>query len=263
MGVLYALSGAGYFGLLLRGDERLGRAAHWALLWALALHFLFLISVALFAHGTILWSIDELLRWGSWGVAFSYVLTLQFKRRGDPKRLRALGAFVLPLVLLFFLVAGPPRGVEVPERFRSLLRLIHIASNALGLAAFAVAFATSIAYLFAERALRRKQARTSLSRLPPLDTLDAMALRMVWLGFPLLTIGAVTGAFWAMRLDPNSPPIGWNQAMALIEWVLFGVLLLLRVVAGWRGRRAAWGTLLGFLVGCAVLVGYAIRSGPR
>jgi ABC-type transport system involved in cytochrome c biogenesis permease subunit len=48
--------------------------------------------------------------------------------------------------------------------------------------------------------------------------------------------------------------------MGLVEWALFAAVLLLRAVAGWRGRRAALGTMLGFLVACAVLFGYVLRG---
>ena len=31
-----------------------------------------------------------------------------------------------------------------------------------------------------------------------------------------------------------------------MSWSLFGLVLLLRAAAGWRGRRAAYGTIAGF-----------------
>jgi hypothetical protein len=37
-------------------------------------------------------------------------------------------------------------------------------------------------------------------------------------------------------------------------------VLLLRVWAGWQGRRAAIGTLLGFACALAVVIGYALRA---
>ena len=47
---------------------------------------------------------------------------------------------------------------------------------------------------------------------------------------------------------------------ALIAWVLFAAVLLLRLAAGWRGRRAAIGTIVGFLCTAAVLVSYMVRA---
>ena len=43
-----------------------------------------------------------------------------------------------------------------------------------------------------------------------------------------------------------------RQVLAYAAWVLFAGVLLMRSTGNWRGRRAAWGTILGF--GCAFLV---------
>ena len=42
--------------------------------------------------------------------------------------------------------------------------------------------------------------------------------------------------------------------------MLIGGVLLLRAAAGWRGRRAAFGTILGFGLTVLVLVIYLMRS---
>ena len=74
------------------------------------------------------------------------------------------------------------------------------------------------------------------------------------------TGGVITGTFWAVRLDPSAPSIGATQTIGVLAWLLFAVVLLLRVAVGWRGRRAAIGTMLGFVCACAVLVGYWLRG---
>jgi hypothetical protein len=42
-------------------------------------------------------------------------------------------------------------------------------------------------------------------------------------------------------------------------WLLIGGVLLLRAAAGWRGRRSAYGTILGLAFATAVLVIYVVR----
>jgi ABC-type transport system involved in cytochrome c biogenesis permease subunit len=171
-----------------------------------------------------------------------------------------LGAFVTPITLLFFLGAGFRGGLEVSDEVRSVVLPVHIGVNLLGIAAFALAFGVSVAYIVQERQLRQKKIGGLFQRLPSLDTLDTLGFRMVIVGFPLLTLGVVTGTLWAVRLDPEAPPIGATQTMGLVEWALFAAILLLRAVAGWRGRRAAIGTMMGFVVACAVLFGYVLRG---
>jgi ABC-type uncharacterized transport system permease subunit len=42
-------------------------------------------------------------------------------------------------------------------------------------------------------------------------------------------------------------------------WFLIAAVLLLRGAAGWRGRRAAYGTIAGFACEAAVLAIYLLR----
>ena len=128
-------------------------------------------------------------------------------------------------------------------------------------AAFALAFAAAVGYVLQERMLRRKKLGGIFQRLPALDVLDSLSLRLVLAGFPLLTLGIVTGTMWAVRMDPSAPTFSAPQGFGLLAWLVFAAVLLLRVAAGWRGRRAAIGTMVGFFFAVAVLVGYVVRAG--
>ncbi len=260
--VLYSLSGALYLAFLARGAEQLGKTAGHALTAAVVTHVGFLVADVATSTRPLFSDIHQALGVGSLLVALTYLGTVWLGGgRISPKgKLQVLGAFVTPITLLFFLGAGFRRGVEVSDEVRSAVLPLHIGANVLGIAAFALAFGVSIAYVLQERQLRQKKLSGIFQRLPSLDTLDMLSFRMVIVGFPLLTLGVVTGTLWAVRLDADAPPIGPTQAMGLVEWALFASLLLLRAVAGWRGRRAAIGTMLGFLIACAVLFGYVLRG---
>ncbi|MDH5493131.1 MAG: cytochrome c biogenesis protein [Myxococcales bacterium] len=178
------------------------------------------------------------------------------------RQVNVLGAFLTPIALLFFLGSALGRSVEpVPEEVRSLLMPVHVGVNLLGVVAFALAFAFGVAYILQERLLRRKKLGGLFQRLPSLDVLDTFGLRAVLIGFPLLTLGIVTGAFWAFRMGPEGPSFVPQQAFAVLAWLVFGAVLLLRVAAGWRGRRAAIGTIVGFCCAAAVLVSYLVQAG--
>ena len=51
-----------------------------------------------------------------------------------------------------------------------------------------------------------------------------------------------------------------RAAFAYLSWTLFGLVLLLRAAAGWRGRRAAYGTIAGFGFALLVLLFYVVRD---
>ena len=256
--VLYSLACALYIAFLARGVERLGTFAGRSLAAAIAAHVVLFVGEALGSPDALFRDIHQALAVGSLLVAVGY---LAFVWTSPNTKFRVLGAFITPITLLFFLGAGLRRGVgTVSDEVRSIMLPIHILVNVLGIVCFALAFGVSIAYVMQERQLRQKRMGGLFQRLPSLDTLDTLAFRMVIVGFPLLTLGVVTGSLWAVRLDPDAPPIGATQTMALVTWALFASVLLLRAIAGWRGRRAAMGTMLGFACACCVLVGYVIQG---
>lgn len=258
---LYVAAWAAQAVFLVRGSESIGRAGAMLLAPAGLAHIGFL-AVSVADRGALIGDIHQALAFGSLLLVLAFLGTAWAYRSRLP-RVSVLGAFITPIALLFILMAGFHRGVgTVPDDVRSMVLPIHIIVNVLGETAFALAFAVAIAYVLQERQLKRKKLTGLFQRLPALDVLDTLGFRLVSVGFPLLSIGVVSGALWAVRLDPGEPPITIAQAFGLLAWLMFGGLLLLRVVAGWRGRRAAIGTMLGFLCTCLLLVGYVVRSGP-
>jgi len=252
--LLYATACGLYLVHLLKGRPALGRWATFALVGAVVTHlgfwaadyFIANKAPALDVHGTL--------------AILSLLIVVAFLLSQLRARITVLGAFITPVTLLFFLGAGLGRSVaHVPEDVRSTLLPIHVGVNILGIVAFALAFAAAIAYVIQERMLRRKKLGGIFQRLPPLDVLDSLGFRLVTIGFPLLTIGVVTGTIRAVRTDAPTSTI--TQSFGIVSWVMFAGVLLLRVAAGWRGRRAAIGTIMGFLCATAVLIGYVVRAG--
>jgi ABC-type transport system involved in cytochrome c biogenesis permease subunit len=254
--LLYALSCGLYVSFLARGTEATAGWAARVLGASVVSHLVFLGSNwAHFGHAPTA-DIHQALAVMSLLVVLVFLVTVRTRAR-----LRVLGAFITPVTLLLFLGAAFRRGVgPVPEEVRSALLPVHVAVNVLGLAAFALAFAAALAYLLQERQLRKKNLGGLFQRLPPLDVLDSLGLKAVLAGFPLLTVGVVTGTIWAVRLHTSAFELSAAQGFGLLAWLLFAAVLLLRVAAGWRGRKAAIGTSLGFLCTVAVLVGYVLRG---
>ena len=66
-------------------------------------------------------------------------------------------------------------------------------------------------------------------------------------------------ADWAERLESGTPDEILRAVFGYATWLMFGSVLLLRVVAGWRGRRSAYGTIAGFACALTVLLIYLVR----
>lgn len=254
-GALYAVACALYLAFMARGSERAGHWAQWFLVGAAVFHLVFLGADWAVAGNPPIGDIHRTLSLASLLSVVVYLIA------GMRLRITVLGGFIAPVTLLFLFGAGLGRSVDhVPSEVRSFLLPLHIAVNVLGVAAFNFAFAAAFAYLIQEGLLRRKKLGGLFQRLPALDVLDALSFRLVTIGFSLLTIGIITGALWAVRIDANVPIFTTTQVLALLAWLVFAGVLLLRVAAGWRGRRAAIGTMVGYALATAVLVGYTVNS---
>lgn len=246
--LLLQLSGASAAPWVLKGGPR-------ALLLAAACHL---------AYTAAEWSARAAGPFASLGEALSslallVVLAILAVGRSE-RRTQVVGAFVAPLVVLLLLASRVRHG-HAPPHLGGAILVAHIASVTVGTAAFSVAFAMSVAYLLQERQVKKKRLGGLFQRLPSLDVLDRVAWRSVAVGLPALTLGIVCGLFVGHRAQTSGAPVvTWQQYVALGAWALFAAVLLLRVAAGWRGRRAALGTILGYLGAVLVLVGYLLRG---
>lgn len=160
--------------------------------------------------------------------------------------LAVLGALVTPLAFLLTLSAYVVHsGSEtLPAELGTAWLPAHVAPAFLGYAIFALASCVSLVYLVQERQLKAKR-RGRFRRLPSLETLDNLNYRCVAWGFALFTVGIVTGALLAKAAWGTFWSWEPVQVLSVLAWLLYAVLLQARTL-GWRGRRAATLTLVGF-----------------
>lgn len=162
--------------------------------------------------------------------------------------LPTMGAFVTPvsLALLLGAAATPGEIGELPPALQSVWLPIHVILLFVGYAAFALAAAVGLMYLLQERQLKSKKFGSLFHRLPNIDVLDEINYRCLTIGFPLLTVGIFTGAAWAQEAWGTYWSWDPKETWSLITWFLYAALLHGRLTVGWRGRRAAVLSILGF-----------------
>jgi ABC-type uncharacterized transport system permease subunit len=249
----YAVASALFFAPLAKsGSIRAGKAAPWVLGLAAALHAAYVCLASLVANVCPVKSIHFV---ASIAALMATGLYLLLRRRSS---IDALGAFVAPVSLTFVLgsrfVGEPDHGIG------GGLLAFHVTVNVLGDAFFLLACGAAVLYLVQERRLKQKRAANLFGKLPPLDALDRAEHRLLVWGFPLLTLGIISGTVWAHRIETGSPAEAARALFAFCTWVLFAVVLILRAAFGWRGRRAAYLTIAGFVSAVAVLVVYLVRG---
>jgi cytochrome c-type biogenesis protein CcsB len=123
----------------------------------------------------------------------------------------------------------------------------HVFTTFIGYAAFAISFGLSIMYLIKNRAEEKGSANQIIGALPDAATLDELGYRAIAWGFPFLAVGIVTGAVWANYAWGTYWSWDPKETWSLITWFVYAAYLHARVTRGWRGKRCAYLSLLGFL----------------
>ena len=183
----------------------------------------------------------------SWTILLIYLI-LDFKYKQ-----RAVGAFVLPFALFSLLGAQMWLDASIDPLVPALQSnwlTYHVITCFLGYASFAVACGVSIMYLIKvgkEERLEKGATMTGvLGIFPPVRVLDDINYKAIMIGFPLLTLGIITGAAWANYAWGTYWSWDPKETWSLIVWFVYAAFIHARFTRGWVGRRAAWLSIIGF-----------------
>jgi ABC-type uncharacterized transport system permease subunit len=173
----------------------------------------------------------------------------------------AAAGLVLPPLAFILTAAGlllPARDTQEAIMARPGLLLFHIALATLGMAAFFVAATMSLLYVVQDRALKKKRALLWLERLPSLRRADRVGLEAMLWGFPMFSLGIFSGVILNAAEHQTLWSGGPKQIFPVLSWIIFAAVLIARVAIGFRGRKAAYLTITGFLLGLLTIVGISL-----
>jgi cytochrome c-type biogenesis protein CcsB len=219
-------------------------------------------TVAVAAHTTAVITRGLAVHRAPWGNMYEFVTALtcvaaifflyvMIRYRAWPLGVFVMGAIVVTLGLaetLIYTAAG-----DLVPALQSYWLDIHVTAMTLATGIFFVAAVLGVVYLWLDRYARRVAAGRAapdngiIRRLPSIEQLDRLTYRTVVFGFPVWTFGVIAGAIWADQAWGRY--WGWDpvETWAFITWVLYAAYLHARATAGWRGRRAHYIQLLGFV----------------
>jgi cytochrome c-type biogenesis protein CcsB len=169
---------------------------------------------------------------------------------------KSIGAFAMPLAALSMAYAS--LSPNISDRIQPLLPAlksnwltVHVVTCFIGYAAFAIAFGLGMMYLI--KGGKDNQEDTFRSRIPQSRILDELIHQMVLFGFLFLSAGIISGAVWANSAWGRY--WGWDpkETWSLITWFVYAILLHVRFMRGWRGKRIAVFSMIGFI---SVLITY-------
>ncbi|MBN1515989.1 c-type cytochrome biogenesis protein CcsB [Candidatus Sumerlaeota bacterium] len=122
----------------------------------------------------------------------------------------------------------------------------HVITIMLSYSAFALSFMVSVLYVICH-AFKIERPYLELKRL------DFFNYRIIAVGFPLLTIGIITGAVWAATAWGRPWAFDPKETWSAITWVIYGIYLHVRFLPKGRGLWSAILSIIGF---AAVLFTY-------
>jgi ABC-type uncharacterized transport system permease subunit len=240
---LPALLGYGEAAIAYAGDAwhpgRAGRLATWGVRLG------WLAQTALVA---VLFASSAGYPWQTWAGTlnlFVWLVVGVYLVWGCRARYRLLGLTIMPLASGLLLAAwlagvGTP---QAPAAYSTEFLVFHVGLVLAAFAGLTLAAAMSGLYLFEERRLKRRRPASLLGRMPSLVTLDTLAARTVFVSLPALAVGVGLGV---VRLTGSGGRFDALMAASLATIVIYAAYVVLRLEAGWRGRRAAYLTLAGF-----------------
>ncbi len=186
----------------------------------------------------------------SWTTVIFY-LVIEFRYK-----IRQLGSLVFPFISIAMAYASlsPNVNSEIQPLIPALQSnwlTYHVLTCFLGYSAFAVSFGASIVYLAkSKKEATKKVQEPADGFMPSLDTLDDIIYKSIAIGFLLLGIGIITGAIWANYAWGSYWSWDPKETWSLITWLIYAAFIHARITRGWRGKRAAVISIIGF---CCVL----------
>jgi ABC-type uncharacterized transport system permease subunit len=161
-----------------------------------------------------------------------------------------LGIFLLPIAFLLGLLPAFKPGLET-EAFPGLHSgwlFLHIALLLAAYAALFVSLVASVLYLVQERRLKSKSLAAARIKLPPLATIDSIALRSLLAGLPCMTAGLLIGSLLAQITYGSTYFRDPKILLAFAMWLAYVGMIYIRRHSGLRGRRAVYLSSFVFMV---------------
>lgn len=242
--LLYFTSMAGYLCYLFHQKDRIQKVSFGIVAVAVAVHLVSVILAGIDIKGMPIHNLVQSLSMAALALGGMFVY-VQYRFN-----LKILGLFatILLSVLMLAVTVIPDTPVEPDKVLRGFWFFAHIILIFTGEAALGLACGAGILYLIQEQGIKGKSPGFFFKRLPSLDFLDMVSYTCITTGFALLTFGLVTGFVYAKTVWESFWRWDVKEVFSVGAWVVYAALLHLRLRSGWRGRRSAVMSIVGFII---------------
>lgn len=254
--LLYGLTAVNYTVYFLREDPFAERTCTLFLAGTVTVHLTFVVLLSAHFSRVPVATLPEALNLMALSVAVTYLYVERIEQH------RSTGVFILPLVVALQLASSAllphsnPGALPQSHLFESSFFGLHAIAAILGYTAFAVGAVYGLMYVLLYRALKAKNFGLMFDRLPSLDVLTKMMFGATFLGWLFLTVAIGLGVGMSMGqlpeffLDPKF-------LSTIAVWVVYGAGVLTWYALNWRGARAVYFSLAGFVFALVAMLGSA------
>lgn len=174
---------------------------------------------------------------GSWFILIVFMIMRSWYRR-----IEIVGVLIIVAVILMMGngVMGNPILKPLSPPYKSNWLWLHVFFAWIAYGAFCMGAGLGIIYLLKGKIKKSRKLTDALERLPKLEVINELILKVMIFGFVALSVEISAGALWAYDLWGRY--WGWDpiETWSLITWLTYGICIHLGVTLGWKGKRMAW-----------------------
>lgn len=176
-------------------------------------------------------------------------------------RLGGLVVLVAPVafVSVFYAVLRLPHAEPSASAAGSVPHA-HVLLSSAGLAMLGLAGLAGVLFLVEHRRLKRRRPLAAGSELPSLEALDRLNALALAVGFPVLTLGVVTGSLWTREMFGTFWSGSAHETWCLLAWGVYAVLCAMRFGAKLGARRCAVSAAAGFVFAGFAVIGVELLA---
>jgi ABC-type uncharacterized transport system permease subunit len=177
-------------------------------------------------------------------------------------RLQRLAVLIAPVAFLgvFLAALRTPGNAIVANAETGSWPHVHVLLASAGLSLLALAGLAGIIFLVEHGRLKSKRPIDRRIPFPSLEALDRVNAVMLSIGFPLLTLGVISGMFW-LQAAHGRPWTGTaHETWSLLAWAIYAVLVSARFIARQSSRQSAISAVGGFAFLFFAVIGLELIS---
>lgn len=253
---LYLAAGIGSLLGLVLPAKRMSRGGAWGLALGAVVHGCAFATLHTLEPPPPLTDLSSVISMSAW-MAVIFLLLLMWR-----VRLPGLAAVIGPVAFLAVFVAA----LQLPGEAASVGRAdppgawphAHVLLASAGLALLGLAGMAGVFFLAEHRQVKLKRGSWVRWKLPTLEALDRVNTVALALGFPLLTLGMMTGMAWQYAALGTLWSGGIHETWMALAWVIYAGLVITRFLGSQGARQAAASAVASFAFLLFAVVGVGV-----